>query len=590
MHAEAWSHYRAALRRYSEENGGGWHLLTAAALLRARRCAAALGKQGHYLDLTLRLLAHGLRPALGVGDRRLLWLEALYLLFGLPDIAAAAAVPVTAGAGAGAGAGGLPSVFTARFPPSAGPVGSVGGPITYDHEEGEEGEGSLGGVGGSSMMLDEHDGGGAAASPSPLGMEPMLQLPADGGGVVEAALECGGSGGRQLVSFSVAFPQATAAMGGACPLVLRIVSHLPLPVRPARLLLRFNKDYLGTITVLDAAALSPTDRLKDSLQPNATATAPPPPPPPPSSSSYQDVDDNGTARSPLLLLPDTPLDIRLAVPVPTHELVEVGDLLHALSLHVVIDPPSPPPPSTTTLPCSARPYARPFALRLPSGVACLEGAVRAANVCCYQPPSSSSSSPLVVAQPSSLPVPLHASLRGFPAVEVIRPLASATLGLAGTTMAPSATTAAAWAEAAMMEDGEMARAVPSVPLLVGHMQRLWVRVESHADRLGTPMLYVRSDPPPPTTRAEDALFFRLGGADGRTPVPLQLGKDRQPEKALDVLELAAAGGAGGLGKDKTVPPQSTLLVPVWVRATQEGRVKVRVRGVWCGAVPCMIVD
>ena len=122
-------------------------------------------------------------------------------------------------------------------------------------------------------------------------------------------------------------------------------------------------------------------------------------------------------------------------------------------------------------------------------------------------------------------------------------------------------------------------AVPSVPTLVGHMHCLWVCIESLADRLGQPKLYVRSDPPPPSPGAEDALFFRLAddGKGDRAHAPLPLGKDGQPER-LDVLELAGVGG-GKAKEGKTaagvVPPESTLLVPVWVRAAQEGRVKVR---------------
>lgn len=548
MPAEAWPHYCAALRRYSEEAeaGSGWHLLSAGVLLRTRRAAAALGKQGHYLDCTLRLLSHGLRAALGAEDRRLLCLEALYLLYGLPEFASAAAAATSSGGEV------LPSVFTARFPPAASAGTGEGGAVTYD--EGEE-EGKAGG-----SMMDEGEGGAGGASQ--MGVPPMLQLLPEG---IEAALDCGG--GRQLLSFSVAFPQATAAMGGACPLILRVVSHLPLPLRPSRLLLRFNKDYLGTITVLDAsspASSSPTERLKAALlaPPPSAAAAPPP-----SCTTFQNVDDNGAAQAPLLLLPDTPLDLRLAVPVPTHELVEVGDLLHALSLQVVVGPPS--PAITAALPCGARPCARPLTLSVPSGVTCLEGTVLTANVCCYTDDAA------VVSQPSSLPVPLHASLRGFPAVEVIRPLASATLGLAGVV----ASTAAGQGAAA--EDEGPGRALPSVPTLVGHMHCLWVRIESNTDRLGTPMLYVRSDPPPPTASAEDALFFRLGPGE-QAHAPLKLGKDGQPKKALDVLELAGAqgqgkagSGGGGGGADNVVPPQSSLLVPVWVRAAQEGRVKVR---------------
>lgn len=594
--AEAWPHYCAALRRYSEEHGPGWHVLAAAALLRARRCALALGRPAHYLDLTLRLLAHGLRPALGAGDRRLLALEALHLLSGLPDFATAAAAAAEA-PGWGQLAG-LPNVFTAQFPPTAAAAGVAAlGEVVYD----EDGAGV--------SMMDE-----AAEVPgtAPLGVEPLLRLPAEpgAGGGVEAALECGANGGRQLLSFSVAFPRAAAAMGDACPLTLRVVSHWPVPLRASRLLLRFNKDYLGAVTVLDAGG-PPTaaERWRASLAPLSA------PPPPPGSSSagssssanddaanYQEVDEAGTARAPLLLRPDHPLDLRLAVPVPTHELVEVGDLLHALSLHVSLDPDPLPAPSAAgpLLPCGVRPFtagAGPFTLTVPSGVACLDGGVKAANVCCRVDADAATtmgaggqqqrSSPLVVAQPSSLPVPLHASLRGFPAVEVIRPLASATLGLAGLTTPTAEPPLQQPPQVLSVEEDEAMGgrpAVPSVPTLVGHMHCLWVRIESRADRLGQPKLYVRSDPPPPSPSAEDALFFRVAAGDGQGHAPLPLGKDGQPER-LDVLELAGAVGGGGVKGEGgageaaggIIPPESTLLVPVWVRLAQEGRVKVRVR-------------
>ena len=432
-------------------------------------------------------------------------------------------------------------------------------------------------------MMDDTDEGAA-----PMGVDPLLRLPAEPGAGMEAMLECGANGGRQLLSFSVAFLRAAAAMGDACPLTLRIVSHWPLPLRASRLLLRFNKDYLGAVTVLDAGGPpAAADRWRASL-------AQPPPPAPSSSSDddHQEVDETGTARAPLLLRPDAPLDLRLAVPVPTHELVEVGDLLHALSLHASLDPL--PAPTAPLLPCGARPFAGaagagPFTLTVPSGVACLDGGVKAANVCCRAAEVEAEAGggmQLVVAQPSSLPVPLHASLRGFPAVEVIRPLASATLGLAGLTTAGTVSPPVAEPQQLLLEEQEEAMggraAVPSVPTLVGHMHCLWVHIESHADRLGQPKLYVRSDPPPPSPSADDALFFRLapdgkGGHHGHAPLPL--GKDGQPER-LDVLELAAGGVGGAKAKGAVVPPESTLLLPVWVRAAQEGRVKVRFCFLW----------
>lgn len=120
---------------------------------------------------------------------------------------------------------------------------------------------------------------------------------------------------RQLLSFSVTFPTSTAALGTVCPLTLRLVSHLPLPLHASSLHLRFNQDYAGAITVLDPSPLSALDRL-------AQSWATPPPAPPDAKSSalanhhQPQQQQSKVVHAPLLLLPGTPLDLHLALPIP----------------------------------------------------------------------------------------------------------------------------------------------------------------------------------------------------------------------------------------------------------------------------------
>lgn len=141
-------------------------------------------------------------------------------------------------------------------------------------------------------------------------LPPNLTLPAVPG---QVSLECAW---RQLLSFSLIFPCASASMGSVCPFTLRIISHLPLPLHASSLELRFNKDYAGIITVLDPSPLTPTQRLSESW-------SSPPPPPPDSLKSprakqpeHLTLDENKTVRASLLLLPETPLDLRLSLPIP----------------------------------------------------------------------------------------------------------------------------------------------------------------------------------------------------------------------------------------------------------------------------------
>ncbi len=510
---EAWLHYCLALRWYGDErDGGGWGFVTSTVLLHARQCALALGKQEQYLDLTLKLLSHGLRAALAPEDRRVFFLELWYLLFGLkaPD---ALLPPASASSSS-------PTLFNpaTKMAPSS---STEGGPVTYDE-----------GV----------DASFSSSSSLALALEPMVTLLPD---AVEVALECGW---RHLVSFSVTFPEASTAMGGCCPLVLRLVSHLPLPVRLSHLQLRFNKD-IGIIRVVERtpSPSSPTDRLRQSF-------APPPPPPPFSRPTpalphpYTEVDETKVARvdTPLLLQPDAPLDLFLAVPVPTHELVEVGDTLHAVQLQLFVDaPPTPPSPSP-----SLSPWCRTLCLNVPSGVAYRDGfGVMATNIFKAGSPAT---------HPSSLPVPLEAAVRGFSAVQIIRPVARASLGLSH-------------------EKEEEERLVTT---LVEHMHCLWVKVESHEDALTNPMLTVGSDPPPGSGRPEDALFFAFPDAMEKEAVPLALGKDLQPEAAIAVIQPTP--------HQKTPPPtvlapHSSVLVPVWVRPVQEGRTKINFKLVYHGA-------
>ena len=101
----------------------------------------------------------------------------------------------------------------------------------------------------------------STSSTFPLTAEPMVTLLP---GAIEVALGCGS---RQLVSFSVSFHEATVAMGGSCLFRLRIISHLPLPLHLSKLCVRFNKDYMGTIDVLEGGnQLSALERLRDSFR------------------------------------------------------------------------------------------------------------------------------------------------------------------------------------------------------------------------------------------------------------------------------------------------------------------------------------
>lgn len=400
----------------------------------------------------------------------------------------------------------------------------------------------------------------------------MLTLLPD---MVQVDLNCGW---RQLVSFSACFPEATAAMGGSCLMLLRVVSHLPLPLRVSEMLLRFNKPYIGTVRIVEASSLpastaSALDRVKQSF------TAAPAAFPPPLQSAVK-VDDQKTAHVtlPLLLQPDTPLDLLLTLSLPTDEAVEIGDMLHAVQLQLLINSPTSSSLSfSSSLPSSPfPPLRRSLCLNIPSGVAYVDGfGVTKANVfkglatAAAATATGASPSSSLAAQPSSLPIPLQASLRGFPALEIIRPVAHASLALCTQKEA---------------EEG-------LVTSLVGHLHCLWLKVESNEDSLTNPVLYVRSDPPARSSRVEDAFFFRNSSnssGSGGGPVPLKLGKDMQPEVALPVLPSSLPQPSSSTTTAAVLSPQSSVLVPVWVRPLQEGRVKINMVLVYHGAAPAAV--
>ncbi|KAM3571497.1 hypothetical protein VYU27_006473 [Nannochloropsis oceanica] len=543
---EAWGHYCTALKRYERyeklglEGGGcggsvGWSLPTVVMLGRMRVCALRLGgvekNLGQYLDLTLKLLSQDLRGMVGEETRKLFWEEVLFLVFGIQREERGQQQQQASSLWS--------SIFTfheqqQRQPPTnfTSSVSKLG-PVTYD------------------------DSGEETASSVSTSLEPMLTLLTD---TVQVDLNCGW---RQLVSFSLCFPDATAAMGCSCLVLLRVVSHLPLPLHVSEMLLRFNKPYIGAVRIVEASSLpastaSALDRIKQSFTAAPALVAPPLQP-------AVKVDDQNTAHVTLSLLlqPDKPLDIPLTLSLPMGEAVEVGDLLHAVQLQLLINAPNSTSPSfSSSLFSPFPPLRRSLCLNLPSGVAYTDGlGVTRANV--FKGPVSAAAATEVyppsspATHLSSLPVPLQASLRGFPALEVTRPVAHASLALRTQKEAEN-------------------RLVTS---LVGHLHCLWLKVESNEDTLSNPVLHVRSDPPARSSQLEDAFFFENNSNSSisrRGPTPLKLGKDMQPEAALPVLLPLAPLSSSSTTDAAVLSPQSSVLVPVWVRPKQEGRVKINI--------------
>ncbi|TFJ87161.1 hypothetical protein NSK_001493 [Nannochloropsis salina CCMP1776] len=546
--AEAWPHYCAALRRYTGDARGGrdgcggshgWSLLTTFVLLRMRMCALMLGKCSHYLDLTAQLLSNGLRESVREEDRRLLFQEVLYLVCGLR--------------GRDTPPSSLESVFSYKSKGRASLEISNSGDWTE-----------------ACTYNDAQDDSFSSCVAS----EPTITVLPD---AVDVAVGCAW---RQLFSFSLNFLDATAAIGSTCLVLLRLVSHLPSPVRASQLHLSFNKAYIGTICILEdkGSALMPTpaeDRLRRPFAGSCNLSSS-------SSPSIVAVDmEHGVARVPVPLLfhPDEPLDIQMALPLVVNEAIEIGDMLHAVQLQLVVDPAS-SLSSTPPLECSSAcfsPLNRALRLNMPSGVAYLDNfGIMTANLFKGPMPRRAKEAPAnpsttlydPATQPSSLSVPLQATIRGFPAVEIIRPTAQATLCLSDPKEAEE----------------------QLVTTLVGHMHCLLIKVESHGEILTNPMLYLRSDPPALSYREEDALFFNtcqgqavhgprvsVGGRQvqplepSSAVVPLKLGEDMQPGKAIPILSVGLdeqAGGSNVLGK------HSSILVPVWVRPVQEGRLKI----------------
>lgn len=82
-------------------------------------------------------------------------------------------------------------------------------------------------------------------------------------------------------------------------------------------------------------------------------------------------------------------------------------------------------------------------------------------------------------------------------MEVVRPTARATVSLAA--QQPSS----------VLLQGGGPSSTPVVAALVEGMQLLLLQVQSHEDLVDSPKLFVRTDPPPRSSRPDDGFFFTL---------------------------------------------------------------------------------
>ena len=416
MYGAAWEQSCAALHHCDDEHER-WVEPAIASLTRLRACALMLGKRLEYLDLTLKLLSHRLRWAIPAGRRKCFALEALYMLTSLPEVGSSAREAIAR----------LPSELSSApdlFSPGFG---------KFAHQAP------------SDLTLPVHDDVDSSGFAS---YDPITTL---GPESIEVHLSCSW---RQLVSFSVTFPEATEAMGSTCTFTLRVISHVPVGLPLSRLDLRFNKEYIGTVTILDSSGLKPADRFhqvltsspsphhgshshshrrrrsqdhraghehghhrRRSSSPVGPAGLPSSPlspsdgtsPPSTRLSSTRErtvlsveLDPSTkTASAPLLLQPDVPLDLKVSMALPSQDGVEVGDVLYATLLKLTLDiPPAPegqPPPKDT--------WAKPVCLSLPSGVVYQEGlGVVRADVC------EEGHDGIVASEPSTVQVPLCAAV------------------------------------------------------------------------------------------------------------------------------------------------------------------------------------
>jgi hypothetical protein len=458
-----------ALRQYDEDRDGCGPV-TVGVLERARLCCFRLGRTAEYLDFSLKLLSRRLWGSVEPARRRVLAREVLYMLTGVDVAPQEEPPPIIAAEGFGADA-------AAPAPP---PQGAARG--------------------------DEDSGLGP--------YEPMVSSE---GEVVEVALRCEW---RQLVSAAAVFKSNTCAKAKVCPVLLRLVSHLPFPLPLSRIELASNRDYIGTITLHNSLAGSVVEKLRQMAADPASCPAPPPP-------QYVEADDKGAASVPLLLRPEQPLDIPLGLPIPTHELVKVEDIIHVTTfkLFLDVDARSPPPP---------RALGKPVCMTIPSGVKHVEGlgVVLASS---FEVEEGAAPATEV----STLPVALRAAVRlrpmtphvvlcnrrlarvwtdvwlrwqppGFAFVEVTRLTAHASVSLARAGGdAPS--------------DRARGDGPPVLTALVDQVKCVVLQLDARQDALTAPELHVRCDPPPRSNRPEDAFFFRLPdpsvGAGGISILP-----------------------------------------------------------------------
>ena len=119
------------------------------------------------------------------------------------------------------------------------------------------------------------------------------------------------------------------------------------------------------------------------------------------------IDETKVVRTSLVLEPDVPLDVCLSVVVPTHELVEVGDMLYPLQLKLTMNMPDYGNQAAKAFPSSAKPYARPLCFNMLSGVTYMDSlGVVAADIC----EEARAPDYIVSSQSTTLPVPLQASV------------------------------------------------------------------------------------------------------------------------------------------------------------------------------------
>jgi len=290
-YGQAWDHYQYAVLYHDE----GWPSTTTHLLLQCRRCAYYVGRREEYVDLTVKLLPLLLRPSLGEERRRMMMVDLFYMLTGDTSITTLAPPPppttttttTTTLTSYGGGSGGFGQYKTQHQP------------LTRVDDSGINYDDPMVVVVGEVMEVHCGSGGSSSSSPS-----------------------------RLLISYSLHFKEKTCEQGTSALVVLRIISHLPLPLRFSTLELSFNQPFTGTITIHDSTTTTSTTTLLNDM----TTTTPPSPPPSPI-----EVTSTTTTTLPLLLLPEMPYDIPLLLPIPWATHVGVGDMVYAVQARFSVD-------------------------------------------------------------------------------------------------------------------------------------------------------------------------------------------------------------------------------------------------------------